>query len=222
MDQRKDPSRVLEVINALDADVVVLQEADHRLGRRPAALSRDLIESDSDFSVVPLAQSAVSLGWHGNAVLVREKGAVTSVSHIGLPGLEPRGAVHVTLSGPVPMGIVATHLGLRRKDRRAQQFAICSALPDDLPVLVAGDFNEWSKRDGLEPFEERFEVHVPGQSFPAGFAVAPLDRFASSPEIQVGSMGVSKVPGANLASDHLPIWCDASLAKHPVDAAPSC
>ena len=215
MDQRKDPGRVLDVINALDADVVVLQEADHRLGRRKAALSRDMIASGSDYSVVPLARNAESLGWHGNAVLIQGDIEVASVSHIDLPGLEPRGAVNVTLSGPASFGVVATHLGLRRRDRRAQQSAICAALLQDLPVCIAGDFNEWSRTRGFEPFEKRLELHTPGQSFPASFAVAPLDRFAVSSDIRVMSMGVAKIPVSRRASDHLPIWCDVSLPTRP-------
>ena len=62
LDQRRDPLRTLEVINRLGADVVVLQEADRRMGRRKAALSRDLIEQHSGFHVVPLAENDVSLG----------------------------------------------------------------------------------------------------------------------------------------------------------------
>ena len=38
LDQRRAPERIIEVINMLGADVIALQEADLRLGPRPAAL----------------------------------------------------------------------------------------------------------------------------------------------------------------------------------------
>ena len=36
LDRRRDPGRILRVINGLEADVVVLQEADRRMGPRRA------------------------------------------------------------------------------------------------------------------------------------------------------------------------------------------
>ena len=38
LDQRHDPGRIVDVINGIGADVVALQEADFRLGDRPAAV----------------------------------------------------------------------------------------------------------------------------------------------------------------------------------------
>ena len=45
LDLRRRPDRTLSVINALGADLVVLQEADKRLPPRPAALPHDMIET---------------------------------------------------------------------------------------------------------------------------------------------------------------------------------
>ena len=42
LDQQFDPVRILSVINGLGADVIALQEADHRLGDRPAPETPDL------------------------------------------------------------------------------------------------------------------------------------------------------------------------------------
>ena len=35
LDRRRDPERILAILREVDADIVVLQEADRRLGRRP-------------------------------------------------------------------------------------------------------------------------------------------------------------------------------------------
>ena len=93
LDRRRKPERIIDVINGLDADVVALQEADRRLGDRPAALPARLIEEHTDFRVVSRKPAGPSLGSHGNAVLVHKNVNVTNVFHLDLPGTEPRGAV---------------------------------------------------------------------------------------------------------------------------------
>jgi len=45
-DRRRDPARILKVLNRIEADVVMLQEADLRLGPRPAAIPRFLISQE--------------------------------------------------------------------------------------------------------------------------------------------------------------------------------
>lgn len=206
LDQRRDPVRIVSVINSLDADVVALQEADRRLGERPAALSQELIEAETDFRVVPLAANETSLGWHGNAILVRGTVEARSVSRIDLPGLEPRGAVRVDLDSGLT--VVATHLGLLRRWRRLQLATITKAIGDASHAVIAGDFNEWRMDRGLEPLSDDFDVLAPGQSFHASRPVAALDRFAHSRKIKVYQAGVDQSRLARRASDHLPIWAD--------------
>ncbi|WP_456390490.1 endonuclease/exonuclease/phosphatase family protein [Profundibacter sp.] len=210
LDRRRTPSRSLEVINSLRADIVALQEADRRLGKRPAALPRGLIESDSDFTPIDLDETGVSLGWHGNAILVRRGLKVRNVQRLSLPGLEPRGAVIAQIG---PLRLVAVHLGLIRRYRLEQMAAILAALAplDAMPTVIAGDFNEWSPARGMEPLKAQFTVHAPGLSFHAARPVAALDRFVLSPDVHLKSAGVNKSKCARRASDHLPIWADVSI-----------
>ena len=206
LDQRRDPGRIVSVINSLDADVVALQEADRRLGERPAALSRELIEAETDFRVVPVAANDASLGWHGNAVLVRGEVEARSVVRVELPGLEPRGAVRVDLQNGLT--VVATHLGLLRRSRRLQLETITDAIDDASHAVIAGDFNEWRMDRGLEALSDRFDVLAPGHSFHASRPVAALDRFAHSRKVGIYQAGVDQSRLARRASDHLPIWAD--------------
>ena len=208
LDQRYDPHRILAVINGLDADVIALQEADHRMGERPAALTQELVEAETDFAVAPVAQNEASVGWHGNAVLVRGSLGVQSVDHFELPGLEPRGAVCVGLDVGVPVTIVATHLGLLRRHRRRQLEVIARKTASEDHAIVLGDFNEWSRNRGLEPLDERFEVHAPGRSFHAARPVATLDRIAVTKSARLRDAGVDESQMARRASDHLPVWAD--------------
>lgn len=204
LDRRRDPMRILNVLNGLDADVIALQEVDLRLGARPSSLCRNLIDSETDFEVVPIARNDVSLGWHGNAVLIRKGMAHGAVTHIDLPGLEPRGAVRVDLPD---FSLVATHLGLMRRHRVQQLRVIARALEGAPRAVVAGDFNEWSPHMGLERLEA-FQVHAPGHSFHAARPIAALDRIAVSGGLDVRDAGVVQEGLARHASDHLPIWAD--------------
>lgn len=212
LDQRRLPERTLEVINSLSADVVVLQEADKRLGVRQPAVSRRLIESETDFDLVDVSANGISIGWHGNAVLVRKGVGVRAAKGLTLPGLEPRGAVHLTLDIGAGLSVVGAHLGLRRKDRLAQLHAINAATQEAGNCVIAGDFNEWSATKGFEPWAGRFALHSPGRSFHARRPIAGLDRFALSRGVSLQDAGVAQGPLARVASDHLPIWSDIAVS----------
>ncbi len=212
LDQRRDPHRILAVINGLGADVVALQEADLRLGARPTALPRRLIEQETDFEVVDVAANEVSLGWHGNAILVRKGMRVKGSQRIDLPGLEPRGAVRLELDLPSPVTVVGAHLGLVRRHRVKQLETLMSELEGARDALVLGDFNEWSKSRGLEPLERDFDVLSPGRSFHSARPIAALDKIAHRGGLSVLDAGVEEGKQARRASDHLPIWADVRVA----------
>lgn len=216
LDQRRIPERSLQVINHLHADIVLLQEADRRLGPRKPAISRDLIARETDFLLVDVSANGISIGWHGNAVLVRKDARISQIRRFDLPGLEPRGAVRVDLNLGVDISVVATHLGLRRRDRQAQLAALAKATPQSAQTVIAGDFNEWSDSKGLEPLAERFETHAPGRSFHARRPMAALDRFALSKGIALHDAGVEQGALARRASDHLPVWSDILVPRPAV------
>lgn len=206
LDWRRDPARVLSVVNTISADVVVLQEADLRLGPRPAAIPRALIARETDYQIVDLAQNAVSLGWHGNAILVRRGLEVTKARRLELPGLEPRGAVLARVAG---LTVVGVHLGLMRRWRLLQMNCIREHLEGRIEsTVVAGDFNEWSEHRGYEPLARDFHMVFPGPTFHAARAVAALDGFACGAKINVHRHGVEGGGAARIASDHLPVWAE--------------
>lgn len=211
-DGKRDPHRAVMVINALSADIVALQEVDRRMGPRPAALPRRMIEEESDFEVLEFNRTGPgSLGWHGQTVLARRGLHVSAVTPLTLPGLEPRGALSVEVSekGLPPFRLIAAHLGLRRTDRRAQLHRIGEELAGAAPrpAIAMGDFNEWSLRRGFEPLHA-FTVHAPGRSYPSRAPMGHLDRFVLGPGLQVARAGVLDTPLSRRASDHLPVWAD--------------
>ncbi|SLN53557.1 endonuclease/exonuclease/phosphatase family protein [Roseisalinus antarcticus] len=223
-DLRRDPARVLAAISELDADVVVIQEADKRLGVRPTALPRFLIEQQTDLVPADVAEADGSLGWHGNAVLVRKGLRVQRTARLPLPGLEPRGAVLVRVlppgDGDDPAGItvIGAHLGLLRSWRRRQARALGDhALRDDGPgTVIAGDFNEWSMRKGLGPLCADFHLVTPGRTYPSLRPIGSLDRAALGSGLRLIGAGVAAGALARVASDHRPIWLDIERVTRPL------
>lgn len=214
LDRRRRPERIVAVLNALDADIVALQEVDHRLPPRPEALPRRLVEAETDFGVLPFAPDGPSLGWHGQTILVRRGLVVAKVRRVLLPGLEPRGAILAELA-PESGGlrVVGAHLGLIRRYRRMQFAAIRAAISrrDDMPTAILGDFNDWSAHGGADALGPGFRLHAPGPSFPAARPIGALDRVALSEGIHLVTAGVHHRAPAGIASDHLPVWVDVRV-----------
>ncbi len=207
LDRKRDPMRIVQGLNAVGADVVALQEADRRLGRRPAALPKWMIESETDYTAIDLGYSDVSLGWHGNAVLLGPSARCLGVEVLELPGLEPRGAIIADVArGDAMLRIVAVHLGLLTRSRVQQYRAILGRLAkmDARPTVILGDFNEWGGANGF-PELPAYEVHAPGATFHAARPVAALDRFALSHDVTLQDAAVIETPLTKVASDHLPI-----------------
>ncbi|MDV4145704.1 endonuclease/exonuclease/phosphatase family protein [Shimia sp. FJ5] len=211
LDMRRRPDRALGVIDALGAEIVVLQEADKRLPPRPAALPDEMVAAHG-WRVLPFGQPGGSLGWHGNAMLVRGGVEVVDTAHIDLPGLEPRGAILADLKTPIgPLRIVGSHLGLLRRYRLMQLGAISRALRTRgaWPTVLAGDLNEWGATSALDAALPQLKFLEPAaHSFPAPRPIAALDRFALSPELTAVGHGAYRKRPAAMASDHLPVWAD--------------
>ena len=210
LDLRRRPDRSLRVINALQADVVVLQEVDKRLAPRPAALPHDMVEEEG-WHILPFGQPGGSLGWHGNAMLVRDGVQAIETAHIELPGLEPRGAIRADLDTPIgALRVIGLHLGLVRRYRLLQLGAINRALRQlpPMPTVFAGDFNEWGNGTALDAAVKLVRFLPAAASYPAPRPVAPLDRIALSPDLLALSSGVHRGRPAHIASDHLPVWAD--------------
>ena len=215
LDGRRDPERIISVLREMDADVVDLQEADRRFGRRAAVLPWHLIEHATDYQVSPLAMTAEGMAWHGNALLVRRGMVITAVRPIALPMLEPRGALCAELLvGSIPIRVVGMHLclsGLRRRGQlRAVEADVASCLP--CPTVLMGDFNEWSRRGGaLRALGAGWQWPIMGRSYPARAPLVPLDRIVASGEWRWLGGGVHRSPLAAIASDHLPIFARLAL-----------
>jgi endonuclease/exonuclease/phosphatase family metal-dependent hydrolase len=217
LDRKRDPARILNVLNEIDADVIALQEADRRFGARESCLPARLIETETPWQVVPFNIRPGGIGWHGNALLVRRDAEIRSARPLDLPTLEPRGAVEAEL---VIEGrhirIVGVHLDLSGLWRRRQIKALLARSENAtryMPTIMMGDFNQWSDSGALSEFAyHHHRIVMTPKSFHSAKPVARLDRIIVSHEIAVTGSGAHMSPLALRASDHLPVWADLMLA----------
>ena len=212
-DRRRRPERTLEVLNELRADVVALQEADRRFGARTSAIPLAMIEEHSDYKPVPLDARSGSLGWHGNALLVRKSVEVLDRELVHLPSLEPRGAVLADLRvDGTELRVVGMHLDLSGLWRRRQALAILAHLgrrQGNPPTVLMGDLNEWSANRGcIRDFGQTHSFAECGRSFHARRPIAQLDRIMVSEGLEIVGSGAHSSATARRASDHLPIWAE--------------
>ncbi len=235
-DRRRDPKRVLEVLNEIDADVVALQEADKRFGGRGSAMPHALIDGHGLYKPVAfgvrhnrmlekvpgglhaerlLKLDTNNIGWHGNALLVKRHVEVMAVAALDLPTLEPRGAVLAELLiGDRPLRVVGLHLDLSGLWRRRQMRFILDAIaarPQAMPTVLLGDTNELRVAAGcLRELGPGFRVAPTGNSFHSRHPVAALDRIIVDSALKIDAAGVHGSDSAKRASDHLPIWARLS------------
>jgi len=217
IDRRQDPDRIITVLREIDADVIALQEADMRFGQRASVLPRALLD-DTPWEPVPVAQRRQSIGWHGNALLVRRTMQWVAAGALELPTLEPRGAAmaELVLDG-CRLRVIGMHLDLSGFRLRDQIRSILSHLEkhdDQRATVLMGDFNQWGLRSGaMGEFAKGWQMLAPGASYPARRPIARLDRIVVSDSCRVIDGGVHHSALAAQASDHLPIWTTLRLPK---------
>lgn len=211
LDQRRDPARILSVLNEIDADIVTLQEVDRRFGARVSAIPLAMLAAETPYVPVPLNAHPAAIGWHGNAILVRKGIEVRHAQPIDMPTLEPRGAVMAELSvNGHSLRVIGVHLDLSGLWRRKQIRALLAAIdanPLHMPTVMMGDFNQWSDKGALSElaFHHHRLVQTP-KSFHTSRPVARLDRIIVSHEVTVRAADCHVSPLSKQASDHLPIW----------------
>ncbi|MCA1661533.1 MAG: endonuclease/exonuclease/phosphatase family protein [Novosphingobium sp.] len=215
LDRRRDPDRILAILREIDADVIALQECDRRFGERPSVLPKAALD-ESPWRAAPLAMQPQSLGWHGNAILVRREIGITDCAAVPLPTLEPRGAVCADLEiEGKSLRVVGMHLDISGLRRHHQVRSVLSHLhlrEHRSPAVVMGDMNDWSRHGrALREFGHGWQMVGVGHSFPARRPVAPLDRIVVSDDWHVAACGVHRSALAAHASDHLPVWATLTL-----------
>jgi endonuclease/exonuclease/phosphatase family metal-dependent hydrolase len=210
-DGRYAPTRIVDVLSELAADVVALQEVPLQ-GAHDNFLAN--LEHATGYHVAagPLFQRRGTE--FGNAVLSRL--AFDRVAHVDLTvhTYEPRGAldVRIDVGARHPLRVLATHLGLRPGERRDQVKRLIAAVEVEgpQPTILMGDLNEWYLWGRPLRWLHSHFREKPGAppTFPARRPVFALDRIWISPAGCLRRLHCHATPMARAASDHLPLLAE--------------
>jgi len=214
-----------DAIRAVSADLVFLQEVlgthdGHRKRHAdwPDASHYEFL-ADEIWPQFAYGRNAVyPAGHHGNALLSKLPIASHENRDITISRGEPRGLLHCVLEPPghdTRIHTICVHLGLREAQRRRQLELLCTMIEDEipatLPLIVAGDFNDWRLRGharlarcaGLrEAFVEA--GGRPARTFPARWPLFALDRIYVR-NVEVDRQRILTTRPWSHLSDHAPL-----------------
>jgi endonuclease/exonuclease/phosphatase family metal-dependent hydrolase len=205
-DGRFLPSRIADVLHEIDADIVALQEVP--LGGRHWPNVLPLLSQATGCVGVEGLTFSVGGRCFGNAILSRYPVVATRRIDISFGSREPRGALDadIYVHGH-RLRVVATHLGLRAAERRAQVNRLLQAFDtEEMGVVLMGDLNEWFVwGQVLRQLVSHFQAVPAPATFPSRWPVFALDRIWVRPRHRLVHVHVHRTAGAKLASDHLPL-----------------
>ncbi|MDC7704980.1 endonuclease/exonuclease/phosphatase family protein [Vogesella indigofera] len=228
--RRSHMQEIASALQQLSADVLFLQEVQ---GRHAGREQHQPGWPQHDFLAAALTHSAsygmnvrYDHGHHGNAVLSRFPQQLAANHDISVNRLERRGILHTVIQPegwPQAVACLCAHLNLLARDRRRQyltlQHYIQHHIPAGMPLILAGDFNDWrgeadswlGRGCGLqEVFVQQQGQHA--RSFPARLPLLPLDRIYVR-GLRVHQVAVCRGQPWSHLSDHLPLFASLSLAS---------
>ncbi len=217
-DARHDYKRVAGVIRELGCDTVGLQEVDGRLGVGSASMQLQQLASATGMTPIAACTHIVT------PLRVRKTNALLTfreVRHVRSYDLtfesrEPRSALDVELLvGGRVVRVIVTHLGLHASERRYQVkklTAVLGRIPEEQPVVVLGDINEWWPVGRPLRWMHGALGKAPSvRSFPVWAPLLALDRIWSRAPSALVTIAVHRSPAARRASDHYPVKANIVL-----------
>ncbi|MDB5729622.1 MAG: endonuclease [Noviherbaspirillum sp.] len=236
-----------QALASLEADIMFLQEVQGRHDRhatRHAAhwpqQAQHLFLAGESHDCAYGMNAVYDHGHHGNALLSSCPIVSSRNQDVSDHAYEARGILHCVVQTPqCNVHCYVVHLGLFAGSRKRQTEALIDAVttsaPPDAPVIIAGDFNDWTnqlsdvlrKRLGVtEVFDQKMttsgvaaylrrlsgratKLH-PARTFPAALPWLRLDRIYVR-GFEVESAEVLRGPIWAKLSDHAPIVANLKL-----------
>jgi endonuclease/exonuclease/phosphatase family metal-dependent hydrolase len=211
-------------LRSLDPDLVFLQEVqglNQRFAMRfatcPVAPQHEFL-AGQEWQHVYGCNAVYDHGHHGNAILSRFRFLSFENEDVSDHRYERRGLLHCVVSVPGwrrNLHLVCVHLSLHEGGRNRQLEAISGRLEElasrDLPIIVAGDFNDWRHR-ATAILERRLgmtEVSVAHHgravaTYPSVLPLLRLDRIYVR-GFKVAASRVHRGKPWSLLSDHLAV-----------------
>ncbi len=216
-DNKRDITRIANVIREINPDVIGLQEVESRSGGQIGDHQLNYLTAELGLNAVAGPTILQAGAEYGNGLLTRLPVLESRRLDLSFPGREPRGALDVDLKiGAEPVRVITTHFGLRVRERRQQSEWLLEALANvsrPLTILLV-DLNEWVPWSPLVRRLRGALGRVPAlRTFPSAFPVLPLDRIWISPTNALVTLKTHDTPLSRVASDHLPVtakveFCD--------------
>jgi endonuclease/exonuclease/phosphatase family metal-dependent hydrolase len=218
-DGRRDVARVARVIASLDADIIALQEVESRRASADGPMQMDVLAHLVGLTAVSGPTIERGDDHFGNALLTRLPIRAVRKLDLTFRHREPRGAIDVDFDvAGMRVRVIATHLGLLPRERRHQVQRILDTAADQQEgvIVLLGDINEWLVAGRpLRWLHRRFGQCHAQRTYPAWFPVFALDRIWVHPKEALLCVDAKTTPEAKLASDHLPVRAELSLATIP-------
>jgi endonuclease/exonuclease/phosphatase family metal-dependent hydrolase len=228
-DRRLDVGRVAEVIARLQPDIVALQELDVGRARTGGVDQAHQIARRLKMAFHFHPALRVEEELYGDAILTTYPERLIQTGplpgHPAIPRLEPRGAVWLAaeIDGK-PVQIINTHLGLVPKEQQIQARWLAGQtwLGHPMrqgPSILLGDFNATGSSVVYRTLCAKLAAarrlapnKAPTSTFPSALPVLRIDHIFVSPEIKVLNVFAPFDPLTRIASDHLPLVMDFSVA----------
>jgi endonuclease/exonuclease/phosphatase family metal-dependent hydrolase len=223
LDRRFKPDRIIDILNDINADIVLLQEVDEGVPRsRELNLAREISKA-CDYPHYALGHNvSLKKGYYGNATLSRfpilkERNIDLTIEH-----KKRRGSQHTTLkiqkmTKDIILDVFNLHLGLSAKERQKQAGLLFRSLEyknlhAKMPCIVAGDFNDWRSllralfMEGMgfncATDKKAFKAL---KTFPSFAPRGGLDRVYYKGRLKLIKANRYRKKSAKIASDHLPV-----------------
>lgn len=218
-----------EGLNRIGADIVFLQEVQGlnersalRFGSWPKGAQHEFLASEG-WEHAYGRNAVYAHGHHGNAILSRFPILSSDNHDVSNHRFERRGLLHCRIAVPglaAPLDCACIHFSLGERGRRRQLASLASHLPGsrELPMIVAGDFNDWRQSasrtlfSGLGLVEASVALNgKPAKTFPSILPLLHLDRIYVRGFEVLGAKAHRGVPW-RLLSDHLALSAELSYA----------
>jgi endonuclease/exonuclease/phosphatase family metal-dependent hydrolase len=210
---RFDLDRVVELIRKWAPDIVAVQEVDSRRENpRPAENPFVMLQDALGAHGIGAKSIITADGEYGQMLISQWPLSATEIHDISFQEREPRRAIKTHVVTPQgELRVVATHLGLSMKERRAQaEELLALAGQSGVATVVLGDFNDWFWAGSVRKVLAReLSGRTRFRTFPSVWPLFRLDRIYCRPRevLQAGFVD----PDARHISDHLPVIADIAL-----------
>ena len=219
LDGRTNPSRVADVIRAIEPDVIALQEVIGAGPQSPGHAEQLGAQLGMGWVMAPTRHLRGAL--FGNVVLSRHPIIHHAQYDLSWKTCEPRCCQRVDIAfGDDTLHLYNVHLGTAFLERRYQAGRLSAIVHDRRiaqPKVVLGDFNEWMRGLATTLLAERLQSidlrsHLRRRrTYPGVFPVLHLDHIYYEGSVDVVKVEMPRTRLALLASDHLPLVAELKV-----------